>query len=483
MIDLRTINPLKRQHLTSVLGLTLDGGRLEAVVLRRTNGSLHVQQNLSIALSLDPLTAASELVGQEIRNHLDAAGVRERACIVGLPLKWVLTTHVDIPEMPKHDVPGFLQMEAERGFPCDASTLQVCTSRCRTSGGREYALLAGIPLNHVAALEAVLRAAKLKPVSFVLGITALQPPGEEAAGGVLALTLGEGPVGLQVTSGGGIVALRALEGALDLAGGRKALNSDLIARETRITLGQLPAAVRETVRKVRIFGPRDLGRQLADELELRLDSLGLEIDTAARYGTGELGASLPAETPVSAALSMAARRLVEQPAPYEFLPPKLSAWQQVSVRYSSGKLRLAGAAAAAVLLLTLGSFGYQQWRLTRLQSQWTAMAPKVRELDKLVQQTRQYRAWFDESCNGMTILKQLTLAFPEESSVSAKAVEIRDLSSVTCSGVARDYAALLKTTERLRSAPNVSDVKLENMRGKSPIQFTFSFRWNPGGAR
>src|SRR5512143_2457375 len=103
MIDLRTINPLKRQRLTSVLGMTLDGGRLEAAVLRRTNGTLQVQQTLSVALSLDPLTAASELVGQEIRNHLDAAGVRERACIVGLPLKWVLATHVDIPEMPKHD--------------------------------------------------------------------------------------------------------------------------------------------------------------------------------------------------------------------------------------------------------------------------------------------------------------------------------------------------------------------------------------------
>ena len=44
----------------------------------------------SVSLSLDPLTADPELVGREIRNHLDAAGVRERHCIVAVPLKWAL---------------------------------------------------------------------------------------------------------------------------------------------------------------------------------------------------------------------------------------------------------------------------------------------------------------------------------------------------------------------------------------------------------
>ena len=77
MVDLLKIMP-KRQRLSSLLGLALDGSRLDGVVLRRTNGSLQVQQSFSVTLSLDPLTAAPELVGREIRNHLEAAGVRER---------------------------------------------------------------------------------------------------------------------------------------------------------------------------------------------------------------------------------------------------------------------------------------------------------------------------------------------------------------------------------------------------------------------
>src|SRR5215470_2083736 len=122
-IDFANLGLLKRRRRsTSVLGITLDGSRLDGILLRRTNGSVQVQQTFSVTLSLDPLTNDPELVGREIRNHLAAAGVRERHCVVGLPLKWALTTHTRIPELPEADVASFLQIEAERGFPCDVST-------------------------------------------------------------------------------------------------------------------------------------------------------------------------------------------------------------------------------------------------------------------------------------------------------------------------------------------------------------------------
>ena len=77
MIDLLNIKTLKGGRLNSLLGIALDGTKLDGVLLRRTDGSLEVQQSFSVSLSLDPLTAATELVGREIRNHLDAAGIKE----------------------------------------------------------------------------------------------------------------------------------------------------------------------------------------------------------------------------------------------------------------------------------------------------------------------------------------------------------------------------------------------------------------------
>src|SRR5450756_148052 len=201
----------KSKKLTSLLGLTLDGTRLEGVVLKRTNGSLTVLQNFSAQLTLDPLTAAPDLVGREIRNQLDAAGVRERDCIVGLPLRWVLTAQTELPPLPEADATSLLQMEAERSFHTDTAQLLVADSRSPLAGDKKFVLLAAILNNHLGSLAGALAAAKLRPVSFGLGSTALQPPGGEKAEGVLALTIGAGTVGLQITAGG-VAALRALEG-------------------------------------------------------------------------------------------------------------------------------------------------------------------------------------------------------------------------------------------------------------------------------
>src|SRR4051812_3111322 len=237
MIDLSQLKPASRRALSGVLGLSLDGNRLEGAVLRRSNGSLQVQQTFSVSLSLDPLTADSELIGREIQNHLDAAEVRERHCVVSLPLKWALTTQVDVPQMPEENVAEFLQLEAERGFHSDISTLHFAASRIRLPSGKQQALLVGVPKNHLQLLENALAAARLKPVGFTFGITALQPPSTEQAPGVIALVIGDSQIGLQVTGGGGVAALRALEGTLETESGKKILHADVLARESRITLG------------------------------------------------------------------------------------------------------------------------------------------------------------------------------------------------------------------------------------------------------
>ena len=64
MSDSFNLSRLKGHRLTSLLGLTLDGSRLEGVVVRRNNGSLLVQESFAVTLSLDPLTGDPELVGR-----------------------------------------------------------------------------------------------------------------------------------------------------------------------------------------------------------------------------------------------------------------------------------------------------------------------------------------------------------------------------------------------------------------------------------
>jgi hypothetical protein len=134
---------------------------------------------------------------------------------------------------------------------------------------------------------------------------------------------------------------------------------------------------------------------------------------------------------------------------------------------------------AVVIVLFL----VQQVQLSLLRSRWSAISARVSELDGLNQKIKSYRPWFDESFGGLSVLRELTLAFPEDGAVTAKSIEIRDGSLVTCTGIARDNASLLKTLNQLRSSQTVSDLKVGQIRGKSPMQFTFEFHWGQGGAR
>ncbi len=491
MSKILKINFSGRKKLTSLLGLNLDGSRLDGVVLRRTNGSLEIQQSFSATLSLDPLTAAPELVGREIRNHLDAAGVRERRCVVGVPLKWMLTAQTELPPLPAADAASLLQLEAERGFPCDVTTLRIAHSRCPLPDGKQHVTLVGILNSQLTSLEQVLAAAKLKPVSFSPGISALvaqasclsDANGQDARSttGVLALAIGESQVSLQITCGGGVAALRTLEGAIENEGSRRTLHTDLVARDVRITLGQLPTGLRESVRRIRIFGPHDLAQQLADEMELRFEPAGLTVELVTKYAPDEFGVQLPPDAPVSPAFSLAARLLAVQTPAFEFLPPKPTALQQIIAKYSSGRLRSAGATAAGIVAIVGGLFLFQEIQLIWLRSQWAGMSARVGELDGIQQQIQKYRPWFDESCRSLSILRQLTMAFPEDGAVTAKTVEIRDGNVVNCSGTARDNAALLRMLSQLRAADGVTDLKVDQIRGKAPMQFTFDFRWNKGG--
>jgi hypothetical protein len=478
MIDLSKLDFVKRQPGNSLLGLALDGSRLEGAHVRRTNGSVEIRKAFSSTLSLDPLTAEVELAGREIRKQLDAEGIRERWCAVCLPLNWALTLTVKLPEIPDEDVADFLQIEAERGLPYGPEELMVAHSRFETANGEKHATIVGIPREHVTRLEAVLQAAQLRPVTFTLGLTSLQPANSAKSNGVLAFLPGENTVGMQISAGGGIVMLRTLDGAFEQVGAERELQVEHIAREIRITLGHLLPQIREAAQVVRVFGRNETAVELVEGLQARAASMGLKMEHARDHAAEEYGIKIPSGTPISAALSVAVRRLAGERG-MEFLPPKISQWKQLSQRYSSGKLAYAGMGAGAVALIVVMMFLVQQIILWHWQSKWNGMEKRVTELTTVRDELRQYRPWYDESVRSLGILRALALAFPEDGAVSAKTVELRAPATVTCTGTARSREAFVKVFEQLKKAG--LQPHIENTRGSSPMEFTINFQWTGVG--
>lgn len=487
-ISLASLKLGSRQPGNTLLGLAFDGSQLEIVALKRTNGSVEIVKSFTTTLSLDPLTNAPELVGREIRNALDEQSIRERRCVVCLPLNWALTLNVTLPDLPEADLASFLQLEAERGFPYGQDALVTATSRYQAADGKQHATLMAMPRNHITRLEAVLAAAQLRPASFSLGIAAMVPAQQEDSQGVLALAPGTDHIRMQLTLGHGIALLRTIEGAFDLVGPERQLQGDHVLRELRITLGQLAPEVRDGLHRVLVLGHSDDADELAETLEARVRDQGLELHQVREWPAGALPLAVPARTAPSAALALAVRHLTGERAALEFLPPKINAWQQFSSRYASPRLATLGISAGAVAAAVLLAFFIQQVLLWYWGSRWKGIEKQTYSLEDTQANIRKFRGWYDGSFRELSILRSLTESFPEDGTVSLKQVEIRDSGKpgefplINCVGTARDRTSLQRVRDKLGQGRNVLNVGTKKEDGNSPVEFEFYFNWSGGGA-
>ena len=119
----------------SLLALSLAGGRLVAAQIARSKNAVSVVRQVSSPLSLDPLHPEPELVGREIRGLLDAARIKERACIVVLPPEWVMTQQSALPELSSEDTESLLSSRRRRVSQVRPRNY-TCPARWRARGVR-----------------------------------------------------------------------------------------------------------------------------------------------------------------------------------------------------------------------------------------------------------------------------------------------------------------------------------------------------------
>lgn len=474
---------MKGKTINSILGLTLDGHRLEGALLKRARNGFRVQATTSSELSFNPLADDPLLAGREIKDKLAAGNLTERHCTVGVPLDWALTNLVKLPDLPEEHVDGFIRLQAEKSFPFGLDDLSLAVSRFTGEGDEKFALLTAVPRKHLDLLEKTLDSAGLKPLSFSLGLVALRETQGTGTGPAMLLFINPDTVSVLVTAEGGVVSLRSLTDAYGGDDPVRRLNGQALGRELRITLGQIPPGIRQRLKKIHVLGSPGLATTLAGEITARATALGLQVETVPSFQPNGNPVQLPFSGSVPPALALAARYLDRPAQTLEYLPPKVSQWARLATHLASRKAGILGGIGAFVAVVTIAALVWQTNKLSRLDSEWKTMAPKVKELDTLQSKIRKFRGWYDESQPNLRILKVLSEAFPENDSITAKSLEIRDRDKVTISGTARDNAAVLAVTEKLQKTPQVAGLKVDSMRGKTPLQFTFHFRWVEGGVQ
>jgi hypothetical protein len=466
----------KRAH--SVLGLTVIDGQLRAYHVTRAKAGVEVVKAASAALTLDLRHPEAVLVGREIKNHLDAAGIRERHCVIGIPPRWVMTQQTKLPQMSPEDTASFLDIEAEKGFPVDPVHLQIARSSLHSAAG-EFVTQLAVRSEQIEQLNAVLRAAGLKPVSISLGLAALPdaiPPAGQ--GGRITVAVDPSGVTILVSAGGGIAAFRTFDAGIESEAGEKLVNGASVARELRITFEQVPPELRAEVKELCLTGETTLVRQAADALGGWAGVAGLKISRG----------DLPEKNLGSELAEKLAANWIEGGTPWlEFLPPRPSRWAQMMARYNSKRLATASFGVAGLALLAIAVFGWHEFKRWSLQSQWGAMQVQVTQLDAVQARIRDFAPWYDTNFRTLSILRRLTECFPDNGSVTAKSFEVHGTAmptvvNVSVSGTARDNDSLLRVQKLLGTAKEVQGLKIEQIRGKTPMQFTLTFRWNaPSG--
>ncbi|MBN1517812.1 hypothetical protein JXA32_14705 [Candidatus Sumerlaeota bacterium] len=456
---------------TSLLfGCALAGKRLSLVELRRGAEAIHGRKSLQATLSVDPLSDDTALIGRDIRNRMEEAGMRGGRCVLCAPMSLFYSCLIETPPISGEDLESFLALQAERNFPWPAQDLIWRSIFHESEERKRYALLIGLPLSKVNHLREAFAAAGLELVSIHTNISAFS--GAQPASRIHLHLSPEG-VEIGLLREDKPVALRMLAGC-----DPSSLDARTLAREMRVTLGQIPPALSDTIHEVQISHATDAQARDEERIQQSLEGIGLRMKRfapAVRIDWDDPAAALAAP---SAPMLIAARTLSGGSVAPNFLPPKINRFQQWQSSIASRRMLWIGGTAAMIVVIVALMFFWQQQRLTHLERELTSLSEDARQAETLQTKIRAYRSWFDRSARVLTIANQLTGAFPETGSVWARDLEIRENGQVICSGSARSNADWLKMRDALSQSPGVTNLQVNQVRGDSPLQFSFSYQWD-----
>ncbi len=469
-------NWLNRSRPTSLLGVAVHADEVVMMTVRRVGGECRVERFRTLPLGAALWLESPQAAGQQLAQALKENGMTDKRCVVRLPLSWAMAAPIELPDLTGDDLNGFLELRAEREFayvPGDAALAH------HENSGEDNPLrctLAAIAQRHLRAILQALEVAGRTPLSISIGAGICPDVANRSPRPTLNVCPTPNGVNLVITASQELLGFRHVEsGAANEEEGHPLAPEELL-REIRFTRGRAPAPVRDSLDSVRFHGPEGVAGELFRECESGLrDARWSEVERVPYRAVPTPDGPLPQNG--EGALEAACRFLVGEDAHFEFLPTRISRAQSWINRYGKGKRRqtiIAGSALVAIV--ALAAFVHSRY-LRSLENRWSAIQPRVEALEEIQQNIRGFRPWFDDDVPTLRLVEGVTKAFPEEGSLWAKTLEIKPGPVVTCSGLARNNQAILDTLDRLRQIPGVKGLKVRQVRGDNPIQFSFQFNW------
>lgn len=447
--------PWKRE---SLLLFRIEKQGILIELFRQTKGRTSRVSSTLFEIAPETILKQPTESGELLAQFLLQSKISARPCAAIIPLSWVLTTSIPLPEAGEENLADYFELQAERKFSIALSEIKLAHAPYSLPEGKKEAILAALPIKKMEPLQQMLLAARCPLFSLSLGIEESLLQAQSQKAGLLFLSGDETSLDFVAAHPSGIIQIRTISAPNPW---------DLISftQELRTTLGKLPSQFRKEIHHFRWESKLPLYVQNQEGFQAQIRSLNLRPQ------------SIPSESKSLSLLATASTLLLGKIPLFEFIPYQITPLQSF-FKWFKGKGRKRIVAAVLLsIIIPLIAFGVQTKIESDLQKQWTQMEPEVTALEALQTTSRQFRPWFTATPNDLLMLNSLISVFPETGEIWVKSLEIKENSKIVCIAFAKQQSIMNEFLERLRKKKEITGLQVQQVRGNNPIQFSFSFLW------
>lgn len=406
-----------------------------------------------------------EQLGHALRAFLRQERFSATDAVVGIPARWVIAQEREVPPSTPIEAVSLLRLQAEKIAASDASDLAFDFIGEPAADRPSRVLVVGTLRDRLRQLQAVIDAAGLNLRAITPTALALMPSLKGADERSSLLLLGDR--GADLVWRDGVVPRSIQHVPLNMNGHGRSLSLLGVELRRGVQFGSggellvLDTVGLSTPEMERLADTAHAGLRVRPAV-LQAQAIDARIAPAAALASASF-AGRPAVDFAHSRLAEPTRRRLDR-----------RAWWGIAF----------GALAVFVIAFELIDYRMQTSELAALEEQAARVAPDVADAEATIARTSFGRGFFEHRPPALELLRDLTLAFGEDSRVWTTSVSYRDNGRGQLMGAATDQESVLALLDRMKANPAFSGVTLVDLRDASgtrerEIAFSVSFTFQP----
>lgn len=438
-----------------VTGLALEQGRIVAAEVESRGGRYALSRAAEWAFPDGLSWQEPRELGERLGEWLREEGFGLRA-VVGLPARWLVTATHQVPPVEEGALPDLLRLAAERAFSLPAEDMVYDHASAPPAGEAGPALLVGATRDRMEAVASAAEAAGLKLGAVTSTGAVLALASADGADTVTAHLGPEGLEGARVTDG----RVRSLRHVPPPSSDRARSGAALQLAIRSVLTGAEPASG-DGPERVDLYDAVGLG---PDVVRHAGAALGVEFTRDPSPSVQDLDAAETGPARAAPAAALAVGGFERDRLPFDLTEPRLARRRDGRWRRWGLRAVLAVAALVALAAGVLLDRAARRREIAELEQKLEELEPSIKAAENVVETVETARGWYDRRPALLDCLVSITEAFPEEGSLWATSLALREDMRGVLSGKSAGERAVLDVLDGMKASGRFDEVRLLYLR-------------------